>query len=400
MTDAPSGEVLVFVEGDRLLVDGARSDIDALLTQLSLPAEQSRRGVATGLAEVGAAAATAGTVMSTTRELYQLTPAAKALIAEFGEATNAAGDVAGVVRREGSSIAGHLSFDHVSMGAEQALALQTAAMAIALRSAIADVKKAVEEVDDKVQDLQRQVRAREIGEVIGLFRDLERVVNRTQQIGRILDADWDSVDSARRDLSTALERLRAYVTSTVRAAVSSDDLPGRVKAVERLSSTESVAGSLQLITVAEHALHLWHYLYVERVRRTEPEHLAVAVESARAMLDEHHRLDEELLRLIVEQTAALGDVRPLEIHRRGSISKMDRALRSAHKVAGTFADRTRTPLPDLDRAATRPGIAEARHEVRVRAIEVRAIGADVSRDVAKVVRDRTGARVDKIRRKS
>ncbi|MRK01384.1 hypothetical protein GEV27_07590 [Aeromicrobium sp. S22] len=400
MTDSPSGEVLLFVEGDRLLVEGARSDIDALLTQLSLPAERSRRGVATGVAEVGAAAATAGAVMSTTRELYQLTPAAKALVAQFGEATNAAGDMAGVVRRDGSSIAGHLSFDHVSMGAEQAVALQTAAMAIALRSAIADVKKAVEEVDDKVEDLQRHVRAREIGEVIGLFRDLERVVTRTQQVGRILDADWDSVDSARRDLSTALERLRAYVTSTVRATAPSDDLPDRVKAVEKLSSTESVAGSLQLITVAEHALHLWHYLYVERVRHTEPEHLAVAVESARDMLDQQHQLDEELVRLIVERAAALGDVRPLEIHRRGSISKMDRALRSAREVAGTFADRTRSELPDLDREAIRPGIAEARHEVRARAVEARAIGADVSRDVAKIVKDRTEARVEKIRRKS
>lgn len=400
MTAAPNGEVMILVEGDRLLVDGARYDVDALLAQLSLPADKSRRGVATGVAEMGAATATVGAVMSTTRELYQLTPAAKALIAEFGEATNAAGDMAGVVRRGGSSIAGHLSFDQVSMGAEQAVALQTAAMAIALRSAIADVKKAIEEVDGKVEDLQRHVRAREIGEVIGLFRDLDRVVERTQRVGRILDADWDSVDSARRDLATALERLRAYVTSTVRATESSDDLPGRVKAVERMSSTDSVAGSLQLITVAEHALHLWHYLYVERVRCTEPEHLPVAVESARAMLDDQHRLDEELLRLILDQTAALGDVRPLEIHRRGSIGKMDRALRSAREVASDFADRTRTSLPDLSREAIRPGIVEARHEVRARAVEVRAIGADVSREVAKVVKDRTEAGVDKIRRKS
>lgn len=393
-------DVQVFVRGNELMVDGSRTDIDLLLDQLSVPAEQSRRGVASGAAEIGAMAATAGTLAATSRELYELTPEAMALIEKFGWAENAAGDLSGVVKHAKSSVAGHLSFDKVSMGAEQAMALQTAAVAIALRSAIADVKKAVEEVDGKVEDLQRRARAAEVGEVVGLYRELERMVQQTQVRGRLLGADWDSIDSVRRDLAVALESLRAYVRSTVRSTTSSADLPDRVKAIEQIASAQSVAGSLQLIAVAEHALHLWHYLYVERVRTTDPEHVLEAVETARAVLDEHRHFDEELVVLMLDRVAELGDVRPLEIHRRLSIRGMDQAMQSAESAVEAFADRTRAPLPRVrGEEVARPGLPEARAEVRARAIEARDIGADLSRDLTRSMQERTGKRIEKVRHK-
>jgi hypothetical protein len=391
-------EVQVLLRGTELLVDGNRTDIDLLLHRLSLPAEQARRGVATGAAEVGAIVAAGGAIASTSRELYQLTPEAMELIEEFGWAKNSAGDWSGVVRKGGSSIGGHLSFDQVSMGAEQAVALQTAAVAIALRSAIADVKNAIEEVDGKVEDLQRRARANEIGEVVGLCRELERMVQQTQQRGRLLSADWDSVGSVRRDLAIALERLRAYVTATVRSTPSSADLPDRVKAVEQFASAQSVAGSLQLIAVAEHALHLWHYLYVERVRSTDPDHVLEAVESARAVLKEHRRQDEEIVGLMLARVGELGDVRPLEIHRRFSIREMDDAMQSAHVAVEDFAERTRAPLPQLgERAAARPGLPEARQEIRTRAVVARDLTKDVSRGAARSVQEQARGRFDKVR---
>ena len=92
--------------------------------------------------------------------------------------------------------------------------MQTAAVALALRSAIADVQAAVEAVDEKVSDIQKKVRSREVGEVVGTYRFLQRVVDSTRQRGQLLEADWDQVAGARRDLEIALESLRAYVTET------------------------------------------------------------------------------------------------------------------------------------------------------------------------------------------
>jgi hypothetical protein len=398
MTTPQGGEVQIVVQGDHLLLDGTRSDVDHLLERLTMPVERTRIGIATGAMELGSAAATAGALASTTRELYELTPAAQALIANFGWATNGAGDLAGVVRNGGSSIAGHLSLDKVSMGAEQAMALQTAAVAIALRSAIADVKKAVEEVDEKVEDLQQRIRAEEIGEVVGLYRDLEHVVERTQRIGQLLDADWDSIDSARRDLSVALEKMRAYVTGTVRSTAATADLPARVKAVKRVGSAKSVGGTLQLIAVAEHALHLWHYLYIERVRTTDPQHVQEAIASSRTVLEEHRRLDEALVTLLIARVVELADVRPLEIHRRGSIREMDRRLQAAHESIETFAGRTRTQLPNLGgEQAARPGLPEARAEVKARALGARDVGVEISRDVAERMKQRTAEQMKRIK---
>lgn len=401
MSGEPEGEVTLFLDGNDLLLDGNRADIDRVLENLSVDRRSARKGVAVGRTEVGAVAAagaTAATVAATSRELYELTPQAKDLIDSFGWAENAAGKLSGVVRNDRSSIAGHLSFDKAALGAEQAVALQTAAVAIALRSAIADVEKAVAQVDGKVEDLQRRARAEEVGEVVGLCRELERMVEQTQKRGRLLSADWDSVDSVRRDLAVALEKLRAYVTSTVRATSASADLSDRVDAVEQIASAQSVAGSLQLIAVAEHALHLWYYLYVERVRTTDPEHLVEAVETARGVLEQHRGLDEQLVALVLARIAELGDVRPLEIHHRLSIRRLDRTMSEARVAVETFAERSRTPLPELtDRSATRPGLPEARAELRSKAREVRGVTAEVSRSAARSARDQAGKRFESIR---
>ncbi|MDR6119710.1 hypothetical protein QE370_002894 [Aeromicrobium sp. SORGH_AS981] len=398
MSDEPVGGVKLFLDGKDLLLDGNRADIDRVLEDLSLDRRAARKGVAVGKTEAGAvvaAGATAATLAATSRELYELTPQAKELIESFGWAENAAGSLSGVVRNDRSSIAGHLSFDKAVLGANQAVALQTAAVAIALRSAIAEVEKAVAEVDGKIEDLQRRARAVEIGEVVALYRELERIVEQTQKRGRLLGADWDSVDSVRRDLAAALEKLRTYVTSTVRATSPDDDLSDRVKAVEQIASAQSVAGSLQLIAVAEHALHLWYYIYVERIRTTDPDELLEAVETARGVLEQHRELDEQLVALVLDRITELGDVRPLEIHHRLSIRRLDRAMVEARDSVETFAERSRTPLPQLtERSATRPGLPEARAEVRARAKEARGVGADVSRAAARSVRSQAARRID------
>ena len=160
--------------------------------------------------------------------------------------------------------------------------MQTAAVSMALRSAIADVQAAVERVEDKVSDIQRRLGARELGEVVGSYRRLSRVVEATSARGELLDADWESIAGAGLDLDRDLATMRAYVTKTVNAIKADARLSKRENAVQRLSDPEGVAGTLRLILVAEQALHLWEYLRIERIRRTQPEHLESALEEARS----------------------------------------------------------------------------------------------------------------------
>ena len=174
--------------------------------------------------------------------------------------------------------------------------MQTAAVSMALRSAIADVQAAVERVEDKVSDIQRRLGARQLGDVVGSYRRLSRVVEATSARGELLDADWDSVAGAGLDLERDLETMRAYVTTTVDGIDVHARLPKRESAVKRLSDPNGVTGTLRLILVAEQALHLWEYLRIERIRQTQPEHLESALDEARTSLASQRERDEELVR--------------------------------------------------------------------------------------------------------
>lgn len=66
-------------------------------------------------------------------------------------------------------------------------------------------------------DVQRKIGASEVGEVVGTFRKLDRLVAATTARGHLLDADWDSVAGAGLDLERSVEAMRAYVSTTIGA---------------------------------------------------------------------------------------------------------------------------------------------------------------------------------------
>ena len=72
-------------------------------------------------------------------EDLRLTAASAVKVAQYGEQFDASGALRGLVRGE-KGIAGKLVFEPVSKTADQALALHTAAVSLALCSATADVQ--------------------------------------------------------------------------------------------------------------------------------------------------------------------------------------------------------------------------------------------------------------------
>lgn len=202
----PDGDVLLWRNEDGLVVLGAEHDRRSLLSTL---------GLATSAA--GAAGSIAA-LSSSAGDYYKLTADSAAKLAAFGEQFDENNSMYGFVR-SGNRFAGNLRFDHVSFAPEQALALQSAAVSLALRSAIADVQAAVERVEDKIEDVQRHLRAQLNGDVLGTLRHLERVATSTQRRGILLEADWDSVAGVHVDISRNLERLRNFVIRQAQATL-------------------------------------------------------------------------------------------------------------------------------------------------------------------------------------
>ena len=386
--DAQSDEVTLFLDDDGgLLVRGGSHAVDAVLAGLLTPGEiEVHRRTASRVADVAAVGASALAVAATAQEY--LRPSAESLekLSRFGAQTDGTGALRGFVRGDGGKFAGQLSFESVSFGAEQALALQTAAVSMALRSAIANVEAAVERVEGKVSDIQRRLGAKEIGDVVGAYRRLDRVVTATTRRGHLLDADWDAVAGAGLDLDRALEAMRAYVTRTINAIDPDAGLPKREGAVKDLNDPDGVAGTLHLILIAEQALHLWEYLRLERVRQTDPEHVESAIAEARGSLRTQRALDEGLVTAAVARIERVRTIDPLEVHHLFAIPGMEKASDRALDELQEFAEAARAPAPDIGRGLRRPALSETRAEAKRKAVGAK----EGVIEVAQIARKATG----------
>jgi hypothetical protein len=396
-----SDEVTLFLDGGDLYVTGEADAIDLVLTELLGQDDSRRRRSATRLADAGAVGATAAAARAASEELLRPTAGSLEKLREFGAQLDGSGALRAYVRGDGGKFAGQLTFEAVSFGAEQALAMQTAAVSLALRSAIADVQAAVEAVDQKVSDIQKRVRAREVGEVVGTYRYLQQVVDSTRARGRLLEADWDQVSGTRRDLEIALESLRAYAADSINDVDGDDPPPKRETAIRRIASPKGVAGSLRLIVIAEQALCFLEYLRLERITMTDPDHLSSALADARRALAVQCERDAALVRTAVQRIEAAKRIDPLEVHRVFSIPEMREASAKALDALESFANASRAELPQLDRSVRRPPLSETRAEVKRQAISAkegvvdasRAVGRVTSRgakQVSEAVREKTG----------
>jgi hypothetical protein len=398
--DVPPGEVTLFLdEDDGLLVSGDLQAVDAVLAELLAPGEvEAHRRATSRVANVAAVGASAAAVATTAQEYLRLTADSLEKVRRLGAQTDGSGALRGYVRGEGGQIAGQLTFETVTFGAEQALAVQTAAVSLALRSAIADVQAAVERVEEKVSDIQRRIGAREIGDVVGIYRKLDRLVAATTARGHLLDADWDSIAGAGLDLERALEAMRVYVSDTVGDIEASASLPKRESAIKRLADPKRVAGTLRLILVAEQALHLWEYLRIERVRRTDPEHVGSALDEARQSMKAQHARDEELVAQTTEAIAMFRTVGPLEVHHFLAIQDMRKASNRALDELDAFATATRAPHPDVTRTIARPKLSETRAEAKLQAIVAKDGVLDVTQTAGRATARRAKQASRRIRR--
>lgn len=400
-----SDEMALFLDGGELYVTGSSEAIDALIVVLVGPeGADRRRSLTSDLTALAAVGATLAAVTTTSEELLRLSPASAKKLAKYGAQLTEGGSLRGYVKAAGGEFAGDLSFDSVSLGAQQALAMQTAAVSLALRSAIADVQTIVEVVDRKVSDIQKKLRAREVGEVVGTFRHLQRIVDSTRARGRLLDADWDQVSGAGMNLGVALESLRVYVRDSINDLDDEVSVAERAAAFERFANPKGAAACLQLILVAEQALYLFEYLRLERVRATDPAHVASAIADARRTLTDERERDAALVRTAAERIELVNRVGPFEIHRLLAIPRLADASAAAKEALASFAAASRSELPDMGEGTRRPAFSETRKEAKRQATIARAGVVDVSRMVggaaSQNAKKTSSAALKKVRKRS
>ncbi len=201
---------------------------------------------------------------------------------------------------------------------------------VAVRAALAqtsqEITEAVERVEGKTDDVLRFANADRTGDVNGHYRLLRRRVAQLDDGAQLTDTDWSTVALLGPALEVGVERLRAYATRLV------GDLPAGLKADERAERLHKavlegkLGETLRLLIVAEQSLYLWQRLQVERVQRSEPEHLDQAIAGAHATLAEHLRADAELVEQLWTVLGEYGILRPLEFYRKLSGRKLSKHI--------------------------------------------------------------------------
>ncbi len=384
----------IFVQGQQDIVERG---IDRLLGEADVAPTSRMRLTLSDLAAVGA---TGAALAATSGEYLRLTADSLAKVGALGAQFDASGALRGYVL-DGGKFAGQLTFEPVSLVAEQALALQTAAVSLALRSAIANVQKAVERVEGKVDKINRHLDSRLRGDIIGTYRHLAAVVAATQDRGHLLDVDWDSVSGTRALTARDLDTLRAFVRTKAGEVTRELNVPDRRARFRQFNDeTGNVRDLLELILVAEQSVHLYEYLRLQQVRQREPEHISSALADARASLVAQHVLDEELVEALVAAVERGRGIDPLEIHRVLSKNGLDKQVTIFHGLIREFASATRSTPPQELTAIGDPTLADARDAALTRTVEAaqvaRALGGVASREGSAIIRtggDRIGRAV-------
>ncbi len=308
-----SQEVVVVPDEFGILVQGPSDMVERVVERLMTgvgaePASHTRFSTSDAVAVGASGIALAGT----SGEYLRLAPESVARLHELGLTF----DGPGVARRAGGQVAAHLDFESLSLAAEQALALQTVAVTLALRSAIANVQEAVERVEGKVDRINQVLSARLKGDVIGTYRELLRVVTTTSKNGFLLSEDWDGVASVRLKISQDLETLRAFVHEQAGTLSADKSVPKREARLESFASESGhVADVLSLIVVAEKSLQLFEYLKIQAVHSRDPALVPGLVQEVRAAMEARRTRDEELVQVLRAAIERVRLIEPLEVHR-------------------------------------------------------------------------------------
>lgn len=377
----PPGEVTLLVEDDGVLATGEAVDVQVWVDQLKTMVGEAAQasGITTtraaDLAAVGSAAAAFGTLSN---DYVRLTPASLKLVSERGLVPGTDGAYRMFVKAQNGQIAGQMQFTKVVFGPALANAMQANAATAALRAAIATVEDAVERVEGKVEELLGLASAERTGDVMGHRQALAHVSALLDATGMLPTTDWDSVASLGPQLVAGTEKLRAHVAAMLAALDPAGSAQERADKLSKAVDGGRVGETLQLLLVAQDSLYLWQRLRIERVRSTEPEHLAAVSESARALLRENARLDQELIQLTASRLASYATLKPLELHRKLSARKLRKNLTSLQADLTSFAMQRHLQIVGWEDGAA-PTVRDALTEVRDRAIgggrAVRALGS-------------------------
>jgi hypothetical protein len=384
--------VAVFDPGGAL-VTGDEASVAQAVEQLKSIGRGCRTEFSGSIADLVGLGTAAASLASQHGTYVRLTARSVALLQEHGASPTGWGTIWSFVR-DSNKFAGNLDFSPVSIGADQALALQTAGATLALRAAIHEVLVALERVEGKVDELRDMMHAEQIGDVLGTRAMLRPVVERIRAEGKLSETDWDAVDSIGKDTARDVERLRAHLRTQLRNVNDGWRTGQRADAATHLSDADSLLReTLALLTLAEENVALWQQIRIFHVQLDEPDHLEYTIGEARAFLADATTEDQELLDELGTVVRAVTEPRPLDGFAPWQHAELRAAREDLTSLCEWFADQRSLELAAAD-IKRFPSLRDSAVVAGTAGKEIARRSASSVMTLAKKIRNRSAGEVD------
>ena len=164
------------------------------------------------------------------------------------------------------------------------LSVQSIAVQAALMVAVAEVNEAIERVEGKVDAVLKLAEAARAGDVLGQHTTVQRMLRYFEKHGSLPTSDWQSIAGLGPTLDATVEKLRTYVTRSLKDFDPNLPVQKRAEILHRAVERNQIGEALSLLVIAEESLFQWQRLRIARIAATEPEHLSQVVDDARDLL--------------------------------------------------------------------------------------------------------------------
>ena len=357
MSDDPSNAVELWRDDEGVLIAGSPEDVNALVARLTaLGGEQLARSPVEP-ADALAVFLTGYADGATSGQYIRFTDESMALLERHGAVPNGNGGFHSLVRDDGG-IVGNLEWVASGAGPERALAFQSAALGLALRTAVKSVEAAVSRVEDKVDQVVALMRAERLGNVLGDRRTLDRLVSHLDAGDPLSATDWSSVASLGPAITRDLERIRAHLRGQIEEVDGSWRPRERASEADHLLAKGMLTETLGVLLLAEHNHSQWQRLRIQRIADAEPENLEAAVRQAKAAMQEHLAADKEFLSLFASAQDQLFEPRDLDGLAVIQTRRLSKAEVELSDLTRWFADQRLLEFDGVD-LRDRPGLRDS-----------------------------------------
>ena len=350
--------VEIWRDDDGVLVSGSADAVRSLVAQLTEVGGEQLAASPVAPTDALAVFATGFADGATSSQYVRFTPKSEQLLEQFGAVPNGSGGFHTFVRGSDNKITSNLEWAATSAGPERALAFQTAAIGLALRTAVKNVEAAVARVEDKVDQVVAMLRSERLGNVLGDRRTLDNLVAHLDAGDPLSVADWTSVASLGPAITRDLEKLRAHLRTQV------DDVDGSWRPRQRVSEADELLANglltetLGLLLLAEHNFSQWQRLRIQRIADDEPEKLEGAIRQAKGAMDEHLTADQEFLALFASVQDEIFEPRDLDGLAIIQTRRLSRAENELIDLTRWFADQRLLEFEAVD-PRDRPGVRDS-----------------------------------------